>query len=54
MDDKYNTFDNIRFKYHYPYTWKKRNKKYLQLREDRKKHNGKKYVKLAKTVRYEI
>lgn len=36
MSDKYNTFDNEPIKYPYPYTWQKRNKKYLEKIEDRK------------------
>ena len=36
MDDKYNTYDNVEFTYDYPYTWKKKNKKYLEDRDERR------------------
>ena len=36
MSDKYSTFDNEPIKYSYPFTWKRRNKKYLEKVEDRK------------------
>ena len=36
MSDKYNTFDDEPIKYPYPYTWQRRNKKYLEKVEDRK------------------
>ena len=29
MDNKYEIYDNVKFNYHYPYSWKKRNIKYL-------------------------
>lgn len=36
MDNKYEIYDNVKFNYHYPYSWKKRNIKYLEKRDDRK------------------
>ena len=30
MDNKYEIYDNVKFNYHYPYSWKKRNIKYLE------------------------
>lgn len=36
MNDKYKTYDNEEFEYYYPYSWEKRNIKYLETRDDRR------------------
>lgn len=35
MNNKYQEYDMDSLKYSYPYTWKKRNKKYLEKTDDR-------------------
>lgn len=35
MNNKYQEYNPEDFDYDYPYTWEKRNKEYLELRDDR-------------------
>lgn len=35
MNNKYKEYNPKNFEYDYPYTWKERNKKYLEKRDDR-------------------
>lgn len=37
MKDRYRNFSEKEFEYEYPFSWKKRNKDYLKLRQDRRK-----------------
>lgn len=36
MNDKYKTYDDVDFFYNFPYTWKSRNKKYLEKRDEQR------------------